>query len=157
MIRMRTFSRRALTRGERDLAEPIFGVEIDWPRVRIVQGPAAGFGAMAPMRHTIFFSGWAAAADFAAAPAPEQGWFIHELAHVWQAGQGVILPLAKLSALGRNAYRLRLAPGKPFRAYNIEQQAEIVRGLFLARAADRRDAALEALWAGRRSPRTAMV
>jgi hypothetical protein len=154
---MRTFSRRALTRGERALAEPIFGSEIAWPRVRIVQAPPAGFGAMAPLRHTIFFSGWAAAVDFAAAPAPERGWFIHELAHVWQAGQGVNLPLAKLSALGRNAYRLRLAPGKPFSAYNIEQQAEIVRGMYLARASDRRDDALEALWAARHVAKTALV
>lgn len=149
MIRMRTFARRALTSGELALARPVFGTEIAWARVRIVQAPPAGFGAVAPLRHTIFFSGWRAAADFAVAPLPEQGWFIHELAHVWQAGQGVTLPVAKLSALGRNAYRLRLAPGKRFSAYNIEQQAEIVRGLFLARAADRPDPALEALWAER--------
>jgi hypothetical protein len=147
---MRTFAHRVLTTGEVALARPVFGAEIAWPRVRIIQAPPAGFGAMAPLRHTIIFSGWAAACDFADAPLAEQGWFIHELAHVWQAGQGVALPLAKLSALGRNAYRLRVTPGKPFAAYNIEQQAEIVRGLFLARAADRPDPDLEALWAARR-------
>jgi hypothetical protein len=149
LIRMRTFARRPLSRGEVALAQPVFGAEIAWPRVRIVQAPAAGFGAMAPLRHTIIFSGWKAAADFAIAPLAEQGWFIHELAHIWQAGQGVSLPLAKLSALGRQAYRLRLTPGKTFWAYNIEQQAEIVRGLFLARAADRPDPDLERLWAAR--------
>ncbi|MEJ0022025.1 MAG: hypothetical protein WDN76_00160 [Alphaproteobacteria bacterium] len=63
----------------------------------------------------------------------EQSWFIHELAHCWQAREGIMLPLAKLSALGHSAYRYHLVPGKGLRAYNIEQQAEIVRHLFLAR------------------------
>jgi hypothetical protein len=80
---------------------------------------------------------------------PEQGWFIHELVHVWQAARGVVLPLAKLSALGRNAYRVNWHEKDRFGAYNIEQQAEIVRALFLARAADAADAVLETLWARR--------
>ena len=66
----------------------------------------------------------------------------------------VLLPVAKLSAIGARAYRYRLAPGKPLRDYNIEQQAEIVRHLFLARCGEPETGApprleLEALWARR--------
>lgn len=157
MIRMRTFSRRALTRGEIALAQSIFADEIAWARVRVIQAPPAGFGAMAPFRYAIIFSGWAAALDFSTAPLAEQGWFIHELAHIWQAGQGVNLPFAKLSALGRNAYAVRLTPEKSFSDYNIEQQAEIVRGVFLARAAGRLDIALEQVWAHRHGPHALIV
>jgi hypothetical protein len=67
---------------------------------------------MAPLRHTIIFSGWKAAADFAARPWPEQGWFIHELAHVWQAGQGVSSAACQIVRPRTKAYRLRLTPGK---------------------------------------------
>jgi hypothetical protein len=149
MSRMATFTRRRLTTGEVALARPVFGEEIAWPRVQIVQAPQLGFGAMAPLRHTIIFSGWRAPLSFASAALQEQGWFIHELVHVWQAARGVVLPLAKLSALGRNAYSVNWHEKDRFSAYNIEQQAEIVRALFLARAADAADAVLEKLWGER--------
>ena len=61
------------------------------------------------------------------------------------------MPLAKLTALGARAYRYDYDPLRPFRAYNIEQQAEIGRHLFLARAGAPAPGAaplgrLEALW-----------
>lgn len=152
---MRVGERRALSGGERAIARDLFANEIEPERIEIVQAPPLlGFGAMAPFRRTIFFARLRAARDFAAAPLRWQALFAHELAHCWQAARGVLLPVAKLSALGAAAYRYRLEAGKPFAAYNIEQQAEIVRHLFLARNGEPEQGAplraeLEALWARR--------
>jgi hypothetical protein len=147
---------RSLSAGEIALASAIFADEIAWPKLRILQAPRLGFTAMVPLGRTIIYANWRARADFADAPLAEQGWFIHELAHAWQAARGNILALAKLRALGKRAYaykpdRARLA------AYNIEQQAEIVRHLFLARAGEpAKDspplAWLERIWAERAMP-----
>ena len=61
-----------------------------------------------------------------------QGHFIHEMTHIWQAqtrGRWY-LPLRRHPWC---RYGYELAPGKPFTAYGIEQQAEIVRHAFLYR------------------------
>jgi hypothetical protein len=130
---MKPGERRVLTAGEIELGRTLFGDEIDWRRVRILQALPLGFGAMVPIGHTIVFSKWRAAYDFAAAPLADQGWFVHELTHVWQAARGVVLAGAKLRALGKGAYVYK--PHTPkLSAYNIERQAEIARHLFLARA-----------------------
>ena len=62
-----------------------------------------------------------------------QGLLIHELCHVWQTQQRgtYYLPLMRHPFC---RYRYRLKDGKPFDAYGIEQQAEIVRHAFLLRA-----------------------
>lgn len=163
---MVTWERRALTYGEVAIGRSVFGEEIDWPRVRVLQAPALGFGAMVPLGRTIVFSKWRAARDFARAPLDDRGWFVHELAHVWQAAQGVLLAGAKLRALGRNAYSYKPSPGATFESYNIESQAEIARHLFLARLGAKEPGMpphewLEDTWAARarktviRSPRAA--
>lgn len=126
--------RRRLTEGEVALGRTIFAGEIDWPRVRIFQAPALGFGAMVPVGRTIVFSRWRASRDFARAPLDERGWFVHELTHVWQAACGVVLAHAKLGALGKRAYIYAPRKGAKLSAYNIERQAEIARHLYLARA-----------------------
>ena len=68
--------------------------------------------------------------DFAAEPLGRQGLLIHELTHVWQAQTRgrYYLPLMR-HPFCRYAYTLE--PGKPFDRYGLEQQAEIVRHLFL--------------------------
>lgn len=148
VARMAIGQRRGLTAGEIALARAMFGPAIAYERVRILQAWPLGFGAMVPLGLTIVFSRWRAARDFSLAPMEEQGWFIHEMAHVWQAGRGVILTLAKLRALGRGAYSVRLRPGWPLAAYNIEAQAEIARLVWRARAGwANPDHELEALWA----------
>jgi hypothetical protein len=152
---MRIGERRLLSAGEQSIARDLFANEIEPERIEIAQAPPLlGFGAMAPFRRTIFFARFRAPRDFAAAHLRWQALFAHELTHCWQAARGVLLPVAKLSAIGARAYRYRLAPGKPFRDYNIEQQAEIVRHLFLARCGEPETGApprleLEALWARR--------
>jgi len=69
--------------------------------------------------------------DFSREPFSRQGFFIHELTHVWQAQKGgrFYLPLMR-HPFCRYAYNLE--PGKPFEDYGIEQQAELVRHRFLA-------------------------
>lgn len=152
--RMSPGQKRALTEAEISLGRGVFGDEINWPRVRIVQAPRLGFGAMVPLGQTIIFSKWRAARDFAESALDEQGWFVHELMHVWQAARGTLLAGAKLGALGKGAYVYKPRAGARLRNYNIERQAEIVRHLFLARADVSEpgmpsSAWLEEIWAGR--------
>ncbi len=60
-----------------------------------------------------------------------QGLFIHELVHVWQHQQGIFLPL-KRHPFCRYDYSLK--PGWKLAQYGIEQQAEIVRHVFMLRS-----------------------
>ncbi|MFZ4121754.1 MAG: hypothetical protein ACOYKM_08820 [Caulobacterales bacterium] len=148
---MRLFARRRLTPAEVALAQSVFAEQITYSKVRVFQGPTLGFGAMVPAGTTIVFSRWRAPLDFAKTEPTEQGWFIHELAHVWQAARGVILAGAKLSALGAKAYRYSLKPGDRLADFNIEQQAEIARGVFHARLGQKAPGhpapdLLEAVW-----------
>lgn len=152
---LRIFERRPLTAGEIALGRSLFGDEIAWSRVRVAQAPAwFGFGAMVPVGHTIVFARWRARLDFSEAGAAERGWFVHELAHVWQAARGVVLAGAKLGALGDKAYAYAPRPDASLKTYNIERQAEIARHLYLSRegVAEKgmpEPAWLEAIWAER--------
>lgn len=152
--RMQLWEKRPLTPGEMALGRSVFGEEIKWATIRVMQAPRLGFGAMVPLGRTIVFSKWPAARDFASAAPDEQGWFVHELMHVWQAHNGVVLAAAKIGALGEKAYSYTPRPKTKLKAYNIERQAEIARHLFLERAGmPEKDAPprdwLEAVWATR--------
>jgi hypothetical protein len=127
---------RSLTSGEVELARSIFGDAIDYSRVRLVKGKWWPFqprnAAMAPMGDIYFHpenGGWSD--DFSTEPLQRQGFFIHELTHVWQAQcAGRFYLLMMRHPFCRYSYELM--PGKPFSGYGIEQQAEIVRHRFLA-------------------------
>lgn len=72
--------------------------------------------------------------DYAQATIGLQAHFVHEMVHVWQHQQGV--PLWRRRWPWARYRYLPLRPGKPFRAYGIEQQAEMVKDAWLlARAA----------------------
>lgn len=127
---------RGLEPGEIALARSVFGDSIDYSKVRLIKGKWWPFqpsnAAMAPMGDIWFHpvaGGWSD--DFSNEPLSRQGFFIHELTHVWQAQKGgrFYLPLIRHPFC---RYRYELKPGKPFRHYGIEQQAEIVRHIFLA-------------------------
>lgn len=131
---MRT--RRPLTQGEIDLARSMFGDAIDYARVRLIEGKWWPFHpqgvAMAPTGDIHFHprgGGWSE--DFSKEPLERQGFFIHEMTHVWQAQRHgrLYLPLRRHPF---SRYRYVLKPGKPFGRYGLEQQAEIVRHIFLA-------------------------
>ena len=127
---------RPLTPGEIDLARSIFGDAIDYAKVRLIKGKWWPFqprnAAMAPTGH-IWFHPVAGgfSEDFSKEALGSQGFFIHELTHVWQAQKRgrFYLPLMR-HPFCRYAYRLKA--GRPFHRYGLEQQAEIVRHRFLA-------------------------
>ncbi|MEO6433235.1 MAG: vgr related protein [Sphingomicrobium sp.] len=127
---------RGLTDGEVTLIRSVFGEAIDTARVRLIRGKFWPLhlrrSAMAPMGSIYFHpdgGGWSE--DFAAEPLGTQGFFIHEMTHVWQSQKGgrFYLPLMR-HPFCRYDYRLR--PGRLFDQYGVEQQAEIVRHVFLA-------------------------
>ena len=129
---------RPLTSGEIALARSVFGDAIDYAKVRMVRRKWWPFhpknAAMAPTGNIHFHPhGDLWSEDFAAEPLSRQGLFIHELTHVWQTQRRghFYLPLMR-HPFCRYAYALQ--EGRPFDRYGLEQQAEIVRHLFLGNA-----------------------
>ena len=131
---MAPFQRRQLTSAERALADERFGRALDPGRVRLLAIPAWR-RAFVPGGRLIVWPAAEALFDFAAPQVPleVQAMFVHELAHVWQAQNGVNLLAAKLRAGdGPAAYAYDLLRGPEFTALNIEQQAMAVEHAFLA-------------------------
>lgn len=127
---------RALEAGEIALCRMIFGDAIDYSKVRLIKGKWWPFqprnAAMSPNGNIYFHptaGGWSE--DFSKEMLARQGFFIHEMTHVWQAQRGgaLYLPLMR-HPFCRYSYDLK--PGKRFHRYGLEQQAEIVRHRFLA-------------------------
>ena len=130
--------KRGLTTGEIELARSVFAEAIDYSTVLLVKGKWWPFhprnAAMAPMGNIYFHpEGGVWSEDFSKEPLGRQGFFIHEMTHVWQAqAKGrFYLPLMRHPFC---RYRYALEPGRPFNRYGLEQQAEIVRHVFLARS-----------------------
>jgi len=127
---------RPLTSGEIALGRSIFGLSIDYARVRLVRGrwwPFQPRGVvMAPTGNIHFHPADPRCSDdFAAESLSLQGLFIHELTHVWQSQKHgrYYLPLMR-HPFCRYGYQLQ--QGRRFDRYGLEQQAEIVRHRFLA-------------------------
>ena len=127
---------RTLTPGEIELLRPIFKDSIDYSKVRLIRGKWWPFqprdAAMAPMGSIWFHpvgGGWSE--DFSREPLGRQGFFVHEMTHVWQTQTKgrFYLPLMRHPFC---RYDYALEPGRPFERYGLEQQAEIVRHVFLA-------------------------
>ena len=131
-----TRTSRHLTPGEAALVRSMFGDAIETARVRLFLGKWWPFqpkrSAMAPMGDIYFHpEGDVWSDDFSREPLGRQGFFIHEMTHVWQTQKGgkFYLPLMR-HPFCRYSYELKL--GKPFERYGLEQQAEIVTHVFLA-------------------------
>jgi hypothetical protein len=128
-------SGRKLTARERKLAGSVFGDALDYDRIRIHNRKYWWFQprkiTMAPDGHLWFHpKNDLFCDDFCDRDLGLQGLFIHELVHVWQHQSGIFLPL-KRHPFCRYDYSLR--PGWKLSQYGIEQQAEIVRHIFLLR------------------------
>lgn len=126
---------RPLSPGEIAMARSMFGDAIDYSQVRLVKGKWWPFqprtAAMAPTGNIHFHPhGDLWSDDFAAESLSRQGLFIHEMTHVWQSQKRgrLYLPLMRHPFC---RYRYDLREGWPFERYGLEQQAEIVRHLFL--------------------------
>lgn len=122
--------------GEIALARSVFGEAIAYDDVRLVKGKWWPFhprnAAMAPMGSIYFHpEGGVWSEDFSNEPLSRQGFFIHEMTHVWQtqAKGRFYLPLMRHPFC---RYRYTFEPARPFQRYGLEQQAEIVRHIFLA-------------------------
>jgi hypothetical protein len=126
---------RRLTAREIALVRSIFGDAIDLDRVRIHNRRWWWFQprqiTMAPDGHLWFHpKNDLFCDDFCDRNVALQGLFIHEMVHVWQHQSGIFLPLRR-HPFCRYSYSLK--PGWTLRQYGIEQQAEIVRHIFLLR------------------------
>ena len=126
---------RGLTPGEIALAQSVFRDSIDYSKVRLFRRKWWPFhprnAAMAPMGDIYFHpEGGVWSDDFSKEALARQGFFIHEMTHVWQtqAKGRFYLPLMR-HPFCKYAYELR--PGRDFSRYGLEQQAEIVRHIFL--------------------------
>ncbi|MEL6874378.1 MAG: vgr related protein [Pseudomonadota bacterium] len=126
---------RPLSRAEINLCRSVFGDAIDYDRVRVFNRKWWPFQpkhvTMAPDGNLWFHPrGGKFCDDYCTADLNLQGLFIHEMVHVWQHQQGVFLPLVRHPFC---RYDYDLEPGRKFREYNVEQQAEIIRHVFLLR------------------------
>ena len=128
---------RPLTPGEAELLRSVFGNAIDYARVRLVRRKWWPFqpknAAMAPCGNIYFHpEGKLWSEDFSREALWLQGFWIHEMTHVWQAQRygRFYLPLMRHPFC---RYRYGIVPGRPFACYGLEQQAEIVRHVFLLR------------------------
>ncbi|HEX8667314.1 MAG TPA: vgr related protein [Allosphingosinicella sp.] len=138
-------TRRCLTAGEIALARSVFGDAIDYAPVRLVRRRWFPFQpkdvVMAPMGHIHFHpQGPHWTEDFAAAPVRRQGLLIHELTHVWQSqtrGRWYLVLMRHPFC----RYKYGFEPGRRFEGYGLEQQAEIVRHVFLLRRSEYVEAA----------------
>ena len=136
MMRTRTIKSRPPSAGELDLIASVFGDALDPAGVTFRHAKWWPFQprriVMAPDGHIWFHPknlSWRE--DFSTAHLALRALVVHELVHVWQRQQGINLLLRRYP-FSRYRY-LPLIPGKPFRAYGIEQQAEIVRHAYLLR------------------------
>ncbi len=129
---------RPLTEPEKQLTRSMFGAAIDPDRVRIRR---ARWWPLQPRNALMAPDGdiWCHPHGpnyrdcYASASLTMQALFVHEMTHVWQAQRGGHWYLL-LMRHPFCRYDYVLKPGKPFRRYGIEQQAEIVADAFLARA-----------------------
>jgi hypothetical protein len=126
---------RPLTDAERALAEGMFGTAINLDPVRIRRRKwwpgQPRETVMAPRGHIYFHpESHSYCACFGAQGAGGQGLLLHELTHVWQHQSGINLLLRRHPFC---RYDYMFQPGRPFARYGIEQQAEIVRHVFLMR------------------------
>lgn len=117
------------------MVQSVFGNAVDTATVRVCRHKWFWFQprktVMAPMGHIHFHPKselWRD--DFSTARLGLRGLFVHEMVHVWQHQQGIFLPIRR-HAFCRYDYSLK--PGWTLERYGIEQQAEIVRHVYLLR------------------------
>jgi hypothetical protein len=126
-----------MTAGERALAAALFGDSIDYGAVTIRHRRWWPFQprdiAMAPCGHVHVPPGstlWSE--DYSQAGKSLQGLLLHELTHVWQTQKrGKYYLVLMRHPFCRYAYSLKA--GWPLERYGLEQQAEMVRHVFLLR------------------------
>jgi hypothetical protein len=130
--------RRPLSAGERKMARTVFGDAVDYDRVTVNRRKWFPFQpakfVMSPDGHIWVHprsNSWAD--DYATARLGLQELFIHEMTHVWQAQiKGKFYLALMRHPFCRYDYEYR--PGWRFEDYGLEQQAEIVRHVWMWRS-----------------------
>lgn len=135
-------SERALTSGEITLAKRLFKDSLDYTKVKIhnkkyifVQPDNSG---MTPNGQIYAVGARTYSNDYAIEGPSLRGFFIHEMAHVWQFQLNILSPVSAAIAealrhLGNyaKAYEYELVAGKDLLKYRIEQQAQIIQDYYL--------------------------
>ena len=144
LIHFEQFKYRSLTPGEINICQQVFGNLIDYSTVKVLNHPYLPWQS----RHVIMApSGYIHARnlnyreDYSQESLAYQALFIHEMTHIYQYQQkinvvlkGAILQSAYfLSFRKYNPYKYQFNPNKSFSHYNIEQQGDIARDIFLKR------------------------
>jgi hypothetical protein len=141
-LKMNEFQYRGLTSGEIAMARPVFGDLINYAEVKIFNIPYLPWQPvnifMAP-NGNLFVHQKYFCPDYSKCSISLQGIFIHELAHILQFQQqtnvilkGAILQLGYYLSLKQyNPYQYQFIEGKAFSSYNLEQQGDIARDIFL--------------------------
>lgn len=142
LLKLEQFKYRPLSSGEIELCQQVFGQRIDYSQVRIMNQPFLPWQSphiiMAPSGY-IHTSDLHYKADYAHEGLGYQALLIHEMTHIYQYQQGVnvlwhgaLLQSAFFLSLRKyNPYKYKLLPNKAFSDYNIEQQGDIARDIFL--------------------------
>lgn len=141
-LKMNEFQYRGLTSGEIAIARPVFGDLINYAEVKIFNIPYLPWQPvnifMAP-NGNLFVHKQHFYQDYSNCSLDLQAIFIHELAHILQFQQktnvilkGMLLQTGYyLSFKKYNPYHYQFIQTKTFTSYNIEQQGDIARDIFL--------------------------
>lgn len=144
ILKLNRFKCRNLTAGEIDLCQSVFGNLIDYKTVKVMNHPFLPWQSvhvfMAPKGH-IHVRKFNYSNDYSKQSLGYQAVFIHEMTHIFQYQQsinvllkGALLQSAYfLSFKKYNPYLYHLKAGKKFFDYNIEQQGDIARDIFLGK------------------------
>ena len=142
LLKLDQFRCRSLTAMEIQLCQSVFGNLIDYSQVKVMNHPYLPWQPqhifMAPCGY-IHVRNRHYLPDYSQANRSYQAIFIHEMAHILQHQhhinvllRGAVLQTAYFLSFKRyNPYHYRLIEAKPFFAYNIEQQGEIAKDIFL--------------------------
>lgn len=131
-----------LTQGEIEMCRTVFGSLIQYQKVKIVNQPYLPWQPnnmfMAPEGY-IHIRDLHFKKDYSKENIIYRGIFIHEMTHILQYQkninvllQGALLQFAHYFSFGLyNPYKYIFTKGKRFSSYNIEQQGDIARDIYL--------------------------
>ena len=126
---------RPLTENEIALAQTVFGDQVNYQSVRIINKSNSPLrlltDSMSPDGNIYVYDPMTQSADNALASRAHRNNFMHEMTHVWQYQRGVNLAAAGLREIIRNPFNFNAAYrytfGHDFYSYRHEQQAAIVQ------------------------------
>lgn len=142
ILKLDHFKYRALTVGEIRLCQSVFGNLIDYKKVKVLNQPYLPWQPvhmfMAPEGY-IHSRNENYSSDYSQENRGYQAIFIHEMTHIYQHQQGInvllkgaILQIAHYLSFRRyNPYHYEFDENKDFDQYNIEQQGDIAKDIFL--------------------------